>query len=194
MDFDKFGNGRGGLFFPILCGVVAFVAVYAWREGPVGGGGFFALLLLTSFLLIVRAMAQRAEAVNRGDDGAAEAPAMDRMAPTPAATPAPVAAPVDEAVGKRPIMLESARAGQPDDLKQIKGVGPRLEAMLHRLGFFHFDQIANWTPQEVAWVDEHLEGFKGRVSRDGWVAQAKILAAGGETEFSKRVEEGEVYE
>ncbi len=45
----------------------------------------------------------------------------------------------------------------------------------------------------MAWVDENLEGFKGRVSRDDWVAQAKTLAKGGTTEFSKRVKKGDVY-
>jgi predicted flap endonuclease-1-like 5' DNA nuclease len=45
----------------------------------------------------------------------------------------------------------------------------------------------------VAWVDANLEGFKGRVSRDHWVKQTKTLAAGRETEFSKRVEDGDVY-
>jgi predicted flap endonuclease-1-like 5' DNA nuclease len=45
----------------------------------------------------------------------------------------------------------------------------------------------------VAWVDANLQGFKGRVTRDNWIAQAKILASGGETEFSKRVEDGDVY-
>ena len=121
-------------------------------------------------------------------------------APAPAAAPAPApaaapAAPVMAvpAGGTKPAMLAAAREGGPDDLKKIKGVGPKLEAMLHGMGFYHFDQIANWTAAEVAWVDENLEGFKGRVSRDGWVAQAKVLAAGGETEFSQRVEEGDVY-
>jgi len=45
----------------------------------------------------------------------------------------------------------------------------------------------------VAWADQHLVKFKGRVSRDDWVGQAKILAAGGDTAFSKRVEDGDVY-
>ena len=77
---------------------------------------------------------------------------------------------------EKPQILESPRAGKPDNLKQIKGVGPKLEALLHALGFFHFDQIAGWTKAEVAWVDNNLEGFKGRVSRDNWVLQAKNLA------------------
>ncbi|MEM9435935.1 MAG: hypothetical protein AAGA15_02760 [Pseudomonadota bacterium] len=83
----------------------------------------------------------------------------------------------------KPAALTVARGGTPDDLKQIKGVGPKLEALCHRLGFFHFDQIADWTASEVAWVDENLEGFKGRVTRDGWVSQAKLLARGGDTAF-----------
>ncbi len=97
---------------------------------------------------------------------------------------APKAAP--DGPGTKPKSLESARDGGADDLKLIKGVGPKLEALLHRLGFYHFDQVADWSADEVSWVDQNLEGFKGRVSRDDWVAQAKILAAGGETEFSAR--------
>ena len=100
------------------------------------------------------------------------------------------AAPVAAA---RPAWLDGPRAGGADDLKKIKGVGPKLEELLHSLGFYHFDQVAAWTAAELAWVDENLEGFHGRASRDEWVAQAKILAAGGETEFSRRVDKGEVY-
>jgi len=89
--------------------------------------------------------------------------------------------------------LTAARAGGADDLKQIKGVGPKLEKMLNKMGVFHFDQVASWRSKEVQWVDDNLEGFKGRVSRDGWVKQAKVLAKGGTTEFSKKVKKGGVY-
>jgi predicted flap endonuclease-1-like 5' DNA nuclease len=127
----------------------------------------------------------------------APAPVAAAPAPTPAPAPAPEPSPAPAATvpdgGTKPTMLAAPRDGGADDLKQIKGVGPKMEAMLHGMGFYHFDQVANWTPAEVAWVDENLEGFKGRVSRDGWVAQAKVLAAGGETEFSKRVGDGGVY-
>ncbi|MEM8655913.1 MAG: endonuclease [Pseudomonadota bacterium] len=95
--------------------------------------------------------------------------------------------------GTKPETLSAAREGGPDNLKEIKGVGPKLEALLHSMGFYHFDQIAHWGAEEVAWVDQNLQGFKGRVSRDDWVEQAKILAAGGETEFSKKVDKGGVY-
>jgi NADH-quinone oxidoreductase subunit E len=101
-------------------------------------------------------------------------PVADGNAPnaTPAATPAAKAP-----VAAKPKGLKVARGGKPDDLKIIVGIGPKLEALCHRLGFFHFDQIGGWTPAEIAWVDDNLEGFKGRVTRDNWVAQAKELAA-----------------
>lgn len=92
---------------------------------------------------------------------------------TPRATPgAAVVAPA------RPAGLDAPRDGKADDLKVIVGIGPKLEALCHRLGFYHFDQLANWTAAEIAWVDDNLEGFKGRVTRDNWVEQARALAAG----------------
>jgi len=114
----------------------------------------------------------------------------------PAAKPAAAAAPaaeIAESEQVRPAALGAARGGQADDLKRIKGIGPKLEILCNSLGFYHFDQIAAWTPQEVAWVDSNLEGFKGRVTRDEWVAQARLLATGEDTEFSKRVDKGDVY-
>ena len=111
-----------------------------------------------------------------------EAPAMAKGKPeadgnAPEATPlaTPGAAVV---AATRPAGLEGPREGKADDLKVIVGIGPKLEALCHRLGFYHFDQLANWTAAEIAWVDDNLEGFKGRVTRDNWVEQARALAAG----------------
>jgi len=95
--------------------------------------------------------------------------------------------------GTRPQALSGPRDGQADDLKRIKGIGPKMEQLCNNLGFYHFDQIAGWSAKEVAWVDANLEGFKGRVSRDNWVEQAKLLAEGGETAFSRKVDNGDVY-
>jgi NADH-quinone oxidoreductase subunit E len=115
-----------------------------------------------------------------------------------AAQPAPARAAANPATsapgeGTRPAALDGPRDGKADDLKKIKGVGPKLEKLVNEMGFYHFDQIAAWTGAEIAWVDENLKGFKGRVSRDNWVEQAKLLAEGKETEFSTRVKKGEVY-
>lgn len=92
--------------------------------------------------------------------------------------------------GSRPAALAAARDGTGDDLALIWGVGPKLKALLNTLGFFHFDQIAAWTAEEQAWVDQNLEGFKGRASRDRWVAQAKVLAAGGSAEEAEQIGRG----
>ena len=111
-------------------------------------------------------------------------------APAAPAAPEAFAEPTDE---DRPEALTAARDGGADDLKLIKGVGPKLELLLNKLGFYHFDQVGNWTAREVAWVDENLEGFKGRVTRDNWVDQARALATGAETEFSQRAKKDGIY-
>jgi predicted flap endonuclease-1-like 5' DNA nuclease len=101
-----------------------------------------------------------------------------------AAAAAPVAAaPAAEAssfsgTASKPEGLSGPRGGRADDLKEINGVGPKMEDLLNSLGYYHFDQIAAWKPSEVAWVDDNLEGFKGRVTRDQWQLQARKLARG----------------
>ncbi len=81
----------------------------------------------------------------------------------------------DTVVEKSPETLAKPRDGGADDLKKITGVGPKLEGVLNELGFWHFDQIAAWTAEEIAWVDSRLK-FKGRIERDDWMAQAAALA------------------
>ena len=138
----------------------------------------------------------KAKAAKAAPAKPAAKPAQDAAAAAKPVKAAPVAAPLaamPASEQKRPEALKAARGGKADNLKEIKGIGPKLELLCHSLGFFHFDQIAAWTAAEIAWVDDNLEGFKGRVTRDNWVGQARILAAGGETEFSRRVDKGEVY-
>ncbi|WP_209313535.1 hypothetical protein [Jannaschia formosa] len=109
------------------------------------------------------------------DDRSARMPSADDPAPIPG--PPPAESHPAEVEGEKPMTLDAPRGGSGDDLKKIRGIGPKLEDMLNAIGFWHFDQIASWTDREAAWVDQHLEGFKGRVTRDDWVAQARALAA-----------------
>ena len=95
------------------------------------------------------------------------------------------------AVGVRPAGLAAARNGNADDLKRIKGIGPVNEGKLNALGIFHFDQIAAWSRQEIRWVGAYLS-FPGRIDREDWTGQAGPLARGEDTEFSKRVDAGQV--
>lgn len=74
----------------------------------------------------------------------------------------------------RPMEMERPVDGKPDDLTLIGGIGPKIQEVLHSLGIFHFDQIAEWKPENVAWVDEYLN-FSGRIVREGWVEQAAVL-------------------
>jgi predicted flap endonuclease-1-like 5' DNA nuclease len=85
----------------------------------------------------------------------------------------------------------SAADGSHDDLKRIRGIGVLIEKRLNALGVGTYDQIANWTSGDIDRISRSLE-FKGRIERENWVEQARILASGGHTEFSRRVDRGEV--
>lgn len=80
----------------------------------------------------------------------------------------------DVAEGTRPQAL-AAPQGAPDDLQRLAGIGPVLAGKLNEYGIYHFWQVASWTEGEVAWMDGALNS-KGRIARDDWVAQAKLLA------------------
>jgi len=127
------------------------------------------------------------------------------MAPTPAPAaimmppPAPDSADAgdefddtDESIiAARPPGLPAPNGGKKDDLKRISGIGRVNEGKLNELGIFHFSQIGAWTPAHAKWVNSHLS-FPGRIQRERWISQSKQLAAGGDTEFSKRVKAGKV--
>lgn len=96
-----------------------------------------------------------------------------------------------DAVGSRPAGLSAPTGGKADDLKRIRGIGKVNEAKLAGLGIYHFEQVASWSAAEARWVGTFLS-FSGRIEREDWIGQAKTLAGGGETAFSKRVDKGEV--
>ncbi|QHQ35212.1 50S ribosomal protein L21 [Algicella marina] len=78
--------------------------------------------------------------------------------------------------GAQPQNLLTEAKGKADDLKKISGVGPKLEGTLNEIGVYHFWQIAEWGPEEIAYMDDRLS-FKGRIERDNWIAQAKEFSA-----------------
>lgn len=84
----------------------------------------------------------------------------------------------------KPTPSEAAESG--DDLTKIKGLGPKLAALLNSLGVTSFDQIAGWDDADIDRIDGQLGRFEGRIRRDSWVEQAKLLAAGDESGFSQR--------
>lgn len=118
------------------------------------------------------------EAPDEPPFAAGDADPMPRVEPTGVAEGAgggigPGGGDVEE--GRPAVLLDRPRGGQGDDLKELKGIGPKIEAALHEAGVWHYDQIASFGPKEVAWVEARL-GLSGRFERDDWVAQARALA------------------
>lgn len=97
----------------------------------------------------------------------------------------------DEDIVKPEVYTKPLEDKDPDNLCRIKGIGNVIDGKLKALGIYYFDQISKWSEKEISWIDEHL-AFKGRVVREKWVEQAELLAKGEETEFSQRVDKGEV--
>ncbi|MEO1322775.1 MAG: hypothetical protein AAFV59_07185 [Pseudomonadota bacterium] len=95
------------------------------------------------------------------------------------AAPPQASAEPDITIEARPDTL-TVPNGSADDLTKIKGIGPKLSKRLNALGIYHFKQIAEWSEDQAQWVDDYL-AFKGRVAREAWISQARILSANGST-------------
>ncbi len=109
--------------------------------------------------------------------------------PMPVAEPMPVAAPEPApapAPASAPVVTVAAAPATANDLARIKGVGPKLVALLGELGVTTFAQIAGWSDDDVAKIDAQLGRFKGRITRDQWIEQAKLLAVGEEAAFAQK--------
>lgn len=158
----------------LLAAVIGFAVGWFLRSRMVSDR----LNRLEDDLLIIRGARDRMEQENKRlqarltavEGGAATIPSASTVVGGETAAPAP-------ADGVRPPALKAPLAGQPDDLKEIGGIGPKLEETLHQLGIFHFHQIANWSRDNVAWIDGYLR-FKGRIEREGWIEQAARLTRG----------------
>ena len=130
-----------------------------------------------------------------GPDPAAQMPIMAGAMPAGAAVPEaarPAPARTEPAPAK-PAAKKKTDPAPSDDLMRIKGIGPKLSDWLHENGVTRYAQIAEWDAATVADYAHRLGRMGNRIEADDWVGQARLLAAGGETEFSHRVDDGEVY-
>jgi small subunit ribosomal protein S2 len=103
------------------------------------------------------------------DVGASEEPMAEEL---PANTNEPAAAEASEP--SEPFELLAAPRGAPDDLTKLTGVGPQLSQKLNDAGIYHYWQLAAMSADDVSKVDGDLK-LNGRITRDGWVAQARGL-------------------
>ena len=109
------------------------------------------------------------------------APAAVKPEPAPQAAPVPTPEPAPE-----PVPAPAPAPAAADDLTRIKGLGPKLSGLLGQLGVTSFAQIAAWSEADVARIDAQLGRFAGRITRDQWVEQAKLLNAGDEAGFTEK--------
>lgn len=180
-----------GWFLSLLIGAVLAVAVALLLQRQFCAGADAAVPGAAGSRATVKPSPAAAPAATAKPEAKADkaeaAPAAKPVAAAPSAAQKPAVSEPEAAApgeGDKPALLDAPQ-GAADDLKLIKGVGPKLEEKLNALGVWHFSQIAAWSAAEVVWVDDQLS-FRGRIERDEWISQAKTLAAGGETEFSAR--------
>lgn len=154
-----------------IAGLLVWISTSAigsmrWYEGLVLGG--LTVWILGSLLVWIACKGPAAM-----DGGAWQPPA----APAVATAPAPVAmAPVADAA--QPLAAQEVEmAAEPDDLKRIKGIGPKLEEVLHAGGVTRFAQIAAWDDAEIDRFAELIGRMGSRIRSDDWVGQARDLAA-----------------
>ena len=113
------------------------------------------------------------EAVGGAGVAVAAATAEEERMATPAPSTAPEPAP-------------DPAGGDGDDLGRIKGVGPKLVTLLHDLGVTTYSEIAGWTDEDIDRIDAQLGRFSGRIRRDNWVEQARLLSAGDEAAYAAK--------
>jgi predicted flap endonuclease-1-like 5' DNA nuclease len=122
---------------------------------------------------------------------AAESVAVESVAPTRSESYAGLRSVRSEALRGEGAAFSGYAAGAIDDLKRIRGIGVLIERKLNSLGITAYEQVANWTGADIDRISQVLD-FKGRIERENWIEQARILASGGQTEFSRRADRGEV--
>ena len=164
-----------------------------------------AVLVLALLWLLLRGRRARTRDRHRApdalDEGAAPAARNQALIDAPSAVTAALAdtgpdimAGIGEIVAMGAAQEVKAAAPPPvarggDDLTRIKGVGPKLVTLLGQLGVSSFAEIAGWSEADIDRIDAQLGVFAGRIRRDSWVEQAKLLAggdvAGYEAKFGK---------
>ena len=96
----------------------------------------------------------------------------------------PTASLKDTVHGLAPMQVNEPKSGRSDNLKDIKGIGLSIETLLNNLGIYHYEQIASWDKDNINWIEKELD-FKGRINREEWVSQAKILSTSILTKHNK---------
>ena len=134
-----------------------------------------------------RVTGTRADVLDEGAERAQRNSALVDSPPAAAREPEQVVTP-GAVGGAGAAVSPAADASQAkgDDLTRIKGVGPKLAASLRDLGVTSFAQIASWDEAEIDRIDARLGRFQGRIRRDDWTGQARLLAEGDTDSFARK--------
>ena len=178
--------------------------VAAHHHAPATGGGTTSVGAAAAAISASTALSGASQAVAAASTAQAVPPAPS-VTPPPAAAMQQTPAAAPAASGPSPVASEIAGSGwmprsrasnvaarnARDDLKRIKGIGVVIEKKLEAMGITSYTQIAAWGTGDIEKVSNALD-FKGRIEREGWVEQARILDGGGQTDFSRRMDRGDV--
>jgi len=134
----------------------------------------------------VEQVAPPAEEPARRNQALIDAPPAAAIAPVPPPTPVGMPAAAEAVAPALAAVPLAAPASVGDDLTRIKGVGPKLADQLRALGVTGFHQIAQWDDIEIERIDAQLGRFQGRIRRDDWREQARLLAAGDTAAYEAR--------
>ena len=176
IDFPIPGNDDAGRAINLYCDLISRAAIEGISQSQEGAGVDLGEAVEPLMEELPAETPTNGAGNAAAEVAAPEAPAESAPAEAPA-EPAPAETPTEEAPKEAGSGFKGLDApnGEPDDLKQITGVGPVLEEKLNALGIYHYAQIAAFTADEVEKVDTELN-FKGRIERDEWISQAKALA------------------
>jgi predicted flap endonuclease-1-like 5' DNA nuclease len=130
------------------------------------------------------APAPRNQALIDAAPAAAQQADLSAYANTQAVAAAPLGTDAEAGPAITPTVVTPTTTAAVDDLSRIKGIGPKLVALLGELGVTSYAQIATWDAAAIERIDAQLGRFAGRITRDQWVEQAKLLAAGDEAGFA----------
>ncbi|MBR9765215.1 MAG: hypothetical protein GYB53_17265 [Rhodobacteraceae bacterium] len=157
----------------LIVGLNRFVCVGAAGQGPVQASGRETREAVTAPAgeMQPQGAAPAAEVAAAPEDAPGDASGEAEAGAEEAAVAPAAAAEAEET------MVSGDDDAPADDLKRLKGVGPKLAEALEAAGIRSFAQIAAWTEADVTWVEENVKGARGRIGRDGWIAQAQDLVA-----------------
>ena len=175
----------------IIIGAVLILAILLWWLLPLGGAKKTTDSAPKDIALPPAAVVKADVPVSKTAKAPVKTAATKKAAAPKAAAPKAAAKPVAEkakaqAAPKAKAAKPAPVSSIPENLELIKGLGPKVNTLLKGLGVTSFAQVASWTAADVSEIDAQLGAFAGRITRDNWIDQAQLLAAGDVTGFEQK--------